>query len=357
MIDVSSWKEFKISDIFEINLAKGDLQAQKLPEGSIPLVSSGMSNNGICKYVEETSKSEMFESKSITVDMFGKVFFQNSKFYAVGHGRVNILSPKKPLTISEPIGLFIATIIEKKTSHKYMFKDLCSSSVLKEELIKLPVDSSDNIDWQYMENYIMELTNQTILLIDELLSISSLKCFNHINTCNWQSFKVEDLFYKLDLKILNPNFNKKIDVSQIKTEEFSLPLVNAKHYNNGIMFYGRESDFEASEMTIDVVKNGAIATGDIFPQPQKTGVLWDAYLIKSYNEIKSDKILIFLATILRKTIKDKFSYNDKCIWDKVKKLTLKLPVNEENIPNWNYMEYYIKFLNEKVARTLNNLAK
>ncbi len=30
------------------------------------------------------------------------------------------------------------------------------------------------------------------------------------------------------------------------------------------MYYGRQSDFESAEMTIDIVKNGAIATGDVF---------------------------------------------------------------------------------------------
>lgn len=103
-----------------------------------------------------------------------------------------------------------------------------------------------------------------------------------IDTSKWKAFTVGSLFYKLNLKIIKGNFNKTMDVSTARTSEFSLPLVNAKHFDNGIMYYGRECDFESAEMTLDVVKNGAIATGDVYAQPQKTGVLWDAYLIKPF---------------------------------------------------------------------------
>ena len=114
-----------------------------------------------------------------------------------------------------------------------------------------------------------------------------------IDTSGWKEFVIGDLFDKLNLGIKNPQFNKALDVSEEQTDEFNLPLVNAKHGNNGIMFYGRKEDFETASMTIDIVQNGAIATGDVYAQPQETGVLWDAYLIKPKHEIKSEYTLMF----------------------------------------------------------------
>lgn len=134
-----------------------------------------------------------------------------------------------------------------------------------------------------------------------------------------------------------------------------MPLVNAKHFDNGIMYYGRECDFESAEMTLDVVKNGAIATGDVYAQPQKTGVLWDAYLIKPFEDISSERVLLYLATVLEKTIKDKFSYDDKCIWEKVKKLTVMLPVDEHHQPDFSYMESYMKNREIAVSASLTKL--
>lgn len=114
-----------------------------------------------------------------------------------------------------------------------------------------------------------------------------------IDTSKWKEFIIGDLFEKLQLDIKNENFNKALDVSEEQNEEFNLPLVNAKHGNNGIMYYGRESDFDVAEMTIDIVQNGAIATGDVYAQPQKTGVLWDAYLVKPKSAIDSPFTLMF----------------------------------------------------------------
>ena len=127
-----------------------------------------------------------------------------------------------------------------------------------------------------------------------------------------------------------------------RSEEFDLPLVNAKHFNNGIMYYGRSTDFDFAEMTLDIVKNGAIATGDVFAQPQRTGVLWDAYLVKPKAANVPRLALFFLAPCLEKAIKDKFGYDDKCIWKKVKLLSVRLPATASGAPDFAFMENYMK---------------
>lgn len=178
-----------------------------------------------------------------------------------------------------------------------------------------------------------------------------------MDTRKWRSFKIDELFVKLELKCLKSDFNKVLDVSMEQNDEFDLPLVNAKHFNNGIMYYGRSSDFESAEMTIDIVKNGAIATGDVFAQPQRTGVLWDAYLVKPKDRITSKYVLFFLATCLEKAIKDKFGYDDKCIWRKVRQLSFSLPATSKGQPDFAYMEQYMAALEKRVKTTVDLLAK
>ena len=116
------------------------------------------------------------------------------------------------------------------------------------------------------------------------------------------------------------------------------------------MYYGRQSDFESAEMTIDIVKNGAIATGDVCAQPQRTGVLWDAYLIKLRTPVKSKYILFFLSACLEKAIKDKFGYDDKCIWGKVRQLLFYLPVSANGDPDYAYMEKYMLTLERRMKK-------
>ena len=176
-----------------------------------------------------------------------------------------------------------------------------------------------------------------------------------IDTSGWKPFRIGDLFEKLQLGIKNENFNKTLDVSEVRTTEFNLPLVNAKHGNNGIMYYGREEDFETAEMTIDIVQNGAIATGDVYAQPQKTGVLWDAYLIKSKEPITSECVLMFIASVLEKAIKDKFSYDNKCVWDKASQLMVSLPVTADGNPNYAYMDQYMRDVMKEAEASIENL--
>ena len=155
-LNVQDWGEFKIKDFFNVELAKGDIKLEEVDKGEIPLVSSGESNNGIVGYIDKNGdgKSEMFPANCITIDMFGNAFYQNEPFYAVSHGRVNILTPKFELT--KNIGLFISTII-KKEQYKFSYGRAVYSSEAENINIVLPVDVNGNPDWQFMEDYIKAL--------------------------------------------------------------------------------------------------------------------------------------------------------------------------------------------------------
>ena len=141
------------------------------------------------------------------------------------------------------------------------------------------------------------------------------------------------------MKFKKEKFDKQNDVSTQKTDEFCLPLVNAKDGNNGIMYYGRESDFESSELTIDIVNDGAVSTGNVYSQPQKTGVLYNAYLIRPFCEV-TPNLLHFFACTIQKSIKLKFGYQNKAGWAKVAKEKIQLPTKDSKI-DFEFMESFI----------------
>lgn len=178
-----------------------------------------------------------------------------------------------------------------------------------------------------------------------------------VDTREWRDFRLGDLFHKLELKCRKTDFNKSVDCSEVQDDEFSLPLVNAKHYDNGIQYYGRPDDWDSAEMTIDIVSNGAVATGDVFAQPQRTGVLWDAYLIKPNWDCTSEQVLIYLACVIEKCVKQFFSYSDKCTWNKVQDKIIKLPVTPDGMPDWAYMEQYMQAVMDRQAHVIQTLAR
>lgn len=156
-----NWKEFYISELFEIELSKGDNQAKLLLDGRYPLISAGNINNGICKYIKQgDGKSQLFNNNILTIDMFGKVFYQPAKFFAVSHGRINILMPK--FKINKYIGLFIISAFEKKSLNRYSFSNMCNKRRLYNETIYLPFSSNFQPDYEFMENYMKYLEQKKL---------------------------------------------------------------------------------------------------------------------------------------------------------------------------------------------------
>lgn len=176
-----------------------------------------------------------------------------------------------------------------------------------------------------------------------------------VDTSAWGSFNVGDVFAPLDLRITNPDFKKRTGLSTERTDTHSLPLVNAKHGNNGVMFYGRPEDFQSAENTIDIVKNGAKATGDVYAQPQRTGVLWDAYLVMPVDEdARNTEALLFLSAVLQRTIKERFGYDDKCVWKQVRALEMRLP-SKDGRPDWAYIAEFMRKTLDGAKRNLRRL--
>lgn len=331
-----------MSDLGFLNYHGERLNKAARIEGDIPFITAGFDNQGVAQYIGNDRSTYM---DPITVDMFGNCFFHKGK--CAGDDNVYFFVNDD---ISELRKMFIASCIHAKTSKLFAYVEQFRQTQADALDVALPVDTSGEPDWAYMDEYMSTVMRESEASLESLRQADGEK--HALSVSGWREFIIGDLFEKLQLDVKKEDFNKTFDVSEERTGEFNLPLVNAKHGNNGIMYYGREADFETAEMTIDIVQNGAIATGDVYAQPQRTGVLWDAYLVKPKAKIDSAFTLMFLATVLEKAIKDKFSYDDKCVWDKAKLLTVTLPCTSDNEPDWAYMDEYMRTIMKSAASDL-----
>lgn len=155
-LNINCWQEFKVGDYFDVYLSSGDLKIDACEPGKIPLVSSGATNNGIVGYIDEKGdgKAQIFKANSITVDMFCNAFYQNNDYYAVSHGRVNILYPK--FKCNPLIGCFICSVINNER-FKYSYGRAVYSDEISRMVINLPTTSGNVPDFNFMENYIKSL--------------------------------------------------------------------------------------------------------------------------------------------------------------------------------------------------------
>lgn len=335
-IDTSNWGEFVVGELFPTIVKPPVLHTRQVveSESGLPYVVRTKYDNGIKCRVRPVENVEPSPAGVITWGAENATFFyQPEEFYS---GRDIYYIDTRKLSVN---ACFFLTTCLQTVAHKYPYNFGLFPHLLRAERIKLPVDASGEPDWAYMDVYMSRVAREAAAGLDFLAGAGGL--VGHVDTSNWVEFVIGDLFEKLNLRVLNPSFNKTLDVAETPSGEFSLPLVNAKHGNNGIMFYGREADFESAEMTIGIVQNGASATGDVYAHPYKTGVLWDAYLVKPRASIDSEGVLLFLATVIERAIKERFGYHDKCVWGKAKKLTVSLPVTPSGEPDWAYMDVYM----------------
>ena len=344
-IDISNWGEFKVGDLFNIELAKGDIQAKLSNEGNIPLVSSGMTNNGICKYISETNQSELFPSNSITVDMFGKAFYQNTQFYAVGHGRVNILIPKEKIKMTENIGKFICSIIEKTTSQKYQFNNMCSSKALIYHKIKLPIDKNGEPDWNYMESYMKHIEKLSQEKLSRLIQI--LRGGGHRFEINqWKEFKIKELF----------EVKRPIARSVSDYEDGNVPFIASGNYNNGIIKFCKPKNNETLDkgncITVSPIDASSFYQDKDFLGRGGAG----SAIILLYNKNLNLNSGLFISSIIRNKF-TKYSYNYQLSSSSITEETIKLPSTVNGEPDWNYMNEYISYIQTKAILILNSVNK
>lgn len=346
-MNVDEWKEFEISKLFSYERGKESAPNQN-PEGKCRLLSETQDNNGFVRLVEPT-KIIKDHCLTVSVNYASTVFYQEDDFCA----SVNIIVLRPKIKMTKNQLLFIATILSKK-HEAYSYNDKVSKDLLMNDKIKLPAvfnqeKNKYEPDWEYMEEFIKNAKEENE---KKLVSLGEIKKINDkIYISDWHEFEIGRLFKKTSAGFKNQEpFKKEIHVSETKNNKFNLPLVNAKDGNNGIMYYGKKEDWDYVSMSIDIVSDGAISTGNVYPQIDDTSVLYNAYLIKLKNKYikgESEGCLIFISTVMEKEIKAKYGYENKATWGKIAKEKIKLPAiynqeKDEYEPDWEYMENFIK---------------
>ncbi len=151
-LDTSVWKQFKISNLFNVKGTKttklDDLE--RAGPGIYPYVTTQAVDNGVARYYSIFTE----EGNVITVDsaVIGFCSYQEKPFSASDH--VEKLIPK--FEMNKFNALFIVTILNKE-NYRYSYGRKFNQTKIKETVIKLPADSQGNPDWQFMESYIKSL--------------------------------------------------------------------------------------------------------------------------------------------------------------------------------------------------------
>lgn len=386
-IDTSSWKKFKISDLFTAQTGNVDIQKTHINGKGISVVSSGVEGNGIIGKTDMDAK--VFPAGTLTVDMFGNVFYRDFKYKMVTHARVFSMSLKDDVAnMPVEIGLFLEASL-KFLTQMFSFNNMCTFDKISDLEISLPVTTQDVPDWDYMQERIVELEQERIVELEQYLVAAGLNDY----TLTEDDLKVLSLSGSGRDKDGNPaahatvskpmmpfvmhdvfNYVKvakipKKDVRPVPDDEFCIPVVYAKFGDNGIMYWGRKDEVDARANVISIVYNGAIAAGKVYAQEEPTGILAESYLIQAKN---GDKIPfeanLYMSQVIEKTIYPQYSREFLAVWnDRVENNVIRLPIQTDDcgvpvideakayhpdgyVPDWEYMAAYIRVMEKLVIR-------
>ena len=346
-LDSVEWGEFRIKDLFELHLSKGDNQANLLDEGNIPLVSSGLNINGISKFIREgDGKSELFDGNILTVDMFGKAFYHEYNFFSVSHGRINILIPK--FEITKFIAVFIVAEIDKNFSNVFSYNRMCSQKRLRSSKILLPIDYKGKPNWQFMEDYVKQemkvqsskvaayYENKLMKLSFELLDLE----------VEWKEFKVKDIF----------EFKKKSSkgLNYLEKNDKGISYLGATNRNNGVLEFVKDDEkLKYKGNCIAFIRNGEGSMG--YAVYKKEDFIATQDISVGYNDNLNLYTGTFITTIADR-VRGKYNFGYKRNQIRLENEILHLPINENGEPHWKYMSQFMKNLEkENIEKTLNHI--
>ena len=176
-----------------------------------------------------------------------------------------------------------------------------------------------------------------------------------IDTSVWREFKLDDLFEKINVGKICGKAN---DFPTEPVGDYTMPLLTAGIENQGLARYAkREQCPTVLKNAISISANGA-NTGATFYHDEEFAVLQDAYAIKLKNmEIPDKQTGLFLASCIGKVLHGNFSWTYKAGWERVKDLSIKLPVKETEEIDWDYMAKRIAELEQERIAELDNYLK
>ena len=321
LFNTQQWRFFKIKDFFKVELSKGDIKLDDMESGTVALISSGETNNGVVGYIDEKGdgKAKIFPPNQITIDMFGNAFYQSEPFYAVSHGRVNILIPKFNLT--KEIGLFISSLIRQE-QYKYSYGRAVYSGVAEEMDIRLPAIPSGEPDWEWIESYIRSLHHKPLTTSNKVGQAPEL------DTSVWREFLLSDYFDIVAGIYHYPD----------EYEEGETPYISASNLNNGVgQNISLKPDFSGNKIITGKV--GCTA----FYQPESFCATSDVNVFTPKFKMSRD-VGVFLVTLINFSENYKWAYGRQCRVGNSKKISISLPTTPSGEPDWEWMENYIRSL-------------
>ncbi len=355
-LNAIKWGEFKLGDLFEASNGDFDIQKRHINHKGEFVITAGLSNNGVLG--QSDIKAKVFESHTITIDMFGCAFYRSFPYKMVTHARVFSLKPK--FEINHKIGLFLSTLFFDYPK-KFGYENMCSWAKIKNDKVILPLKPTANaqtlkdIDFHFMEKFIAELEQCRLAELEAYLKATglsnttlssdeenALNLFNGKNSrgntpcgLRWQSFKIVDIF-----EVKN---TRNILARDVVKDSGTTPYLCASKENNAVNSYiNYNADFLDKGNCIFIGGKTFVVTyqqKDFYSNDSHNLAL---YLKDTHSKTKLNQL--FIITCIYKALNNKYSWGDSISNTKIQNDSILLPTNPHGKIDFHFMHTLINAL-------------
>lgn len=306
---------------------------------------AGITNTGVVNYI--SNPVARFPENSITVDIFGNVFYRP---YLFGAGDDTGIYWNDEKEYSKETMLFFAISMARSLAGKFSYGNKLRSSQSLNLKMQLPIKSNGEVDYDFMESFIAELEAERIAELEAYLSAAGLKdC-----TLTADEQKTLDDFEKMPFEafnvidIFNVKNTRNILARDIVPDSGKVPYLCASSENNAVSSY-----ISYDEKFLD--KGNCVFIGGktfVVTYQEKDFYSNDSHNLVLYHKDDSQKTKLFqlyLATCINKSLGHKYSWGDSISNRKIQTDKVALPAKGKK-PNYTAMETFISAIQKLVIK-------
>ena len=330
------WGRFKLVDVFDVKNTNSILSSDIVEyKGTVPYLCASSDNNAVNSYVKY---DENYLEKGNCLFIGGKTFvvsYQAQDFFSNDSHNLTLYLKKGKKNKAVYLGL--AACVYKSLFSKYSWGDSISKTKIKKDVINLPITSTGEIDFDYLEATIAELEYERLAKLNFYLvenklkncelsqeEVYSMNCFeNH----DWKEIRIGDLFDRIITRKLP---YKAEDLPTSMMNGFTLPCLTSSFKNQGLNYYAPKEGATVLRNVISIPSNSDVYRA--YYQSSDFTVLSDAYAIrwKYEDRILLDLQYLFMVTCINKvTDLAIYSYKNKLGgWNVVKDKLIKVPIKD-----------------------------
>lgn len=336
------WKEFRLGDseIFLLNSTLNGINKNKLNQlgtAKYPYITRTDFNNGLDILVGKQEKP-INPGNVISIGLDTQtVFYQEAPFYTGQN--IQILSINK---LNQNSAMFIIPLIKRQLATLNWGGNGATLGRLQKKSILLPVQENDEIDFDFMEQYILVKKKQVKAAANIFKENDDITDHRSLHEIEFKNFYLED--------VIKINSGQRLTKEDMK--KGNIAFIGATEFKNGITGFVSNINKSTDCNVLGVNYNGSVV--ESFYHPYHATFSDDVKRFSWNNEMVNNKYtLLFLKSMLNMQ-RIKYTYGYKFNAARMKKQVIKLPVDSDGKPDWGFMEQYMKRKENQVLYQLKN---